>query len=240
MACPISPCSEQASPPVKPTISGMECTRQCGEGQRKASHYHFSCLHNITHKATYLSLLFVHFLCAQSHLLSCHVITQKAAYCHLTFSKFLHTNHLPSLHFLLHANTHKGSYCDFDFSMLIHKKPITVVASISLFYHTQSHLPSLHFLCVFNTAQTPIMSYQFSPCFYTQSCLLSLHSMFYTHKATHYHLTPCFLYIQSHLLSLCSCFIHTNPLTITSLHVLYTQSHFLPFYFLHPFFFFCT
>ena len=126
-----------------------------------------------------------------------------------------------------------------DFSMLIHKKPITVVADRE--YHTQSHLPSLHFLCVFNTAQTPIMSYQFSPCFYTQSCLLSLHSMFYTHKTTHYHLTPCFLYIQSHLLSLCSCFIHTNPLTITSLHVLYTQSHLLPFYFLHPFFlFFCT
>ena len=121
-----------------------------------------------------------------------------------------------------------------DFSMLIHKKPITVVSDRE--YHTQSHLPSLHFLCVFNTAQTPIMSYQFSPCFYTQSCLLSLHSMFYTHKTTHYHLTPCFLYIQSHLLSLCSCFIHTNPLTITSLHVLYTQSHLLPFYFLHPFF----
>ena len=86
---------------------------------------------------------FCYFLCTQSHLLSCHVITQKAAYCHLTFSKFLHTNHLPSLHFLLHANTHKGSYwlwflyvntqkanycCCFNFSVLSHTKPPTITS----------------------------------------------------------------------------------------------------------------
>ena len=112
VACPISPCSEQASPPVKPTISGMECTRQCGEGQRKASHYHFSCLHNITHKATYLWLHFVHILCTQSHLLSCHVVTQKAAYCHLTFSKTFTHKPFTITSLFLHANTHKGSYCD--------------------------------------------------------------------------------------------------------------------------------
>ena len=98
---------------------------------------------------------------------------------------------------------HTKAVTDFDFSMLIHKKPITVVASISLFYHTQSHLPSLHFLCVFNAAQTPIMSSIFSLLLDTK--LLAITSLHVLHT-------------QSHSLSPHSMlFIHTKPLTITLL-----------------------
>ena len=172
--------------------------------------YRFILFTFCAHKATYYHVMLLH-----KKLLS------------LNFFHFFYTQTIYHHSPFLHANTHKGSYCHFDFSMLIHKKPVTVVASISLCYHTQSHLPSLHFLCVFNAAQTPIMSYRFSPCFITSLHVLytltitSLHA-FPTEKSTYYH----FAHVS-----------HTNPLPITSLHVLYSQSHLLPFSFL---FLFCT
>ena len=175
--------------------------------------YRFILFTFCAHKATYYHVMLLH-----KKLLS------------LNFFHFFYTQTIYHHSPFLHANTHKGSYCHFDFSMLIHKKPVTVVASISLCYHTQSHLPSLHFLCVFNAAQTPIMSYRFSPCFitslhvlYTQSHslsprsmlflqknpltitaltfhtqihLLSLRSMFYTHKATYYHFLFFFFFVH--------------------------------------------
>ena len=137
---------------MKPTISGMECTRQCGEGQRKASHYHFSCLHNITHKATYLSLHFVDILCTQSHFLmasfcSHSVHTKPLTYGFILFTFCAHKATSLWLHFVdilctqshllsCYVVTQKAAYCHLTFSKTFTHKPFTIT---SLFLHANTH-----------------------------------------------------------------------------------------------------